>query len=83
MYKSQDHVLNVYPILLKDNLFFIIMNEAQYETLKKFGSDCICVDATHETNNYDFKLTTVFVLDEMGQGFPCAFLLSNRMMQVH
>ena len=55
------------------------MNEAQCEMLKKFGSDCICVDETHGTNNYDFKLTTMLVLDEMRQGFPaCAFLVSNR-----
>ena len=47
--------------------------------LRKFGSDCICVYETHKTNNYDFKLTTVLVLDEMRQGFPaCAFLVSNR-----
>ena len=71
-------MLNEYLVLLKEDFFFIIMNEAQCETLKKFGSDCICVDKTHGINNYDFKLTTVLVLVEMKQRFPCAFILSNR-----
>ena len=50
LYKPQDHALNEYPVLLKDDFFLIIMNEAQCEMLKKFGSDCICVHETHGTN---------------------------------
>ncbi|XP_068086255.1 uncharacterized protein [Anabrus simplex] len=54
------------------------MNSAQREILKKYGSDCICVDGTHGMNSYGFELTTLLVLDDMRQGFPCGFLISNR-----
>jgi len=36
-----------------------------------FGPALVCVDATHGTNHYDFKLVTVIVLDELG-GVPVA-----------
>ncbi|KAH1022031.1 hypothetical protein HUJ04_011500 [Dendroctonus ponderosae] len=35
------------------------------------------MDATHGTNPYDFKLITILVLDDFGEGFPVAFLFSN------
>ncbi|XP_049946597.1 uncharacterized protein LOC126440333 [Schistocerca serialis cubense] len=54
------------------------MNNAQCEILKKYGSDSICIDGTHGTNGYRFELITLLVLDDMRQGFPCAFLISNR-----
>jgi hypothetical protein len=30
------------------------------------------------TYNYDFELTTIMVIDEFGQGFPVAFMFSNK-----
>ena len=54
------------------------MNSAQSEILKKYGSDCVCIDGTHGLNSYGFELITLLVLDDMRQGFPCAFLISNR-----
>ena len=29
-------------------------------------------------NAYDFECNTLVTLDEMREGFPCAFLISNR-----
>jgi hypothetical protein len=54
------------------------MNDAQLETLKKYGSDCICIDSTRGLNAYNFELTTLMVLDELRQCFPCLFAFSNR-----
>ncbi|XP_072384456.1 uncharacterized protein [Diabrotica undecimpunctata] len=54
------------------------MTDAQAEIMCKYGSDCVCVDGTHGTNGYGFELNTVLVLDNLRQGFPCAFLISNR-----
>lgn len=62
----------------KDDFGLAIMTAAQSEILLKYGSDCICVDSTHGMNAYGFQLTTVMVLDDMRQGFPCAFFLCNR-----
>ena len=36
------------------------------------------MDGTHGTNIYDFKLLTVLVIDEYGEGIPVAWLLANR-----
>lgn len=54
------------------------MTDAQMDMLKKYGSDCVCLDGTHGLNSYDFELNTLLVLDELREGFPCAFLISNR-----
>lgn len=54
------------------------MNNAQEELLKKFGPDTLCIDGTHGLNQYDFQLITLMVIDDFHQGFPCAFLISNR-----
>jgi hypothetical protein len=37
-----------------------------------------CLDATHGTNHYDFKLVTVIFLDDHGEGIPCAWCISNK-----
>lgn len=46
--------------------------------LKQFGSEKICIDSTHGTNEYDLHLTTIVVVDEFGNGFPCAFCISRK-----
>ena len=45
------------------------------QTMKAFGDK---LDATHGTNHYDFKLVTVLVLDDFGEGIPVGWLLSNK-----
>ena len=42
----------------------------------------ICTDSTHGTNSYDFHLSTIMVLDSHRQGFPMAFLYSNKQTEV-
>ena len=46
--------------------------------MQKFSKDSICCDTTHGTTGYDFKLTTLIVIDEFREGVPVAFCLSNR-----
>ncbi|XP_047000844.1 uncharacterized protein LOC124616568 [Schistocerca americana] len=77
-YKPQDVVLDSYPQLKRSDFALIIMNNAQGEILKKYGNDCVCVDGTHGLNGYNFELITLLVLDDLRQGFPCAFLISDR-----
>lgn len=77
-YKPQGEVNESYPNLKTDDFVLIIINEAQAEIMRKFGNDCICIDSTHGLNNYSFELTTLLVLDDMRQGFPCAFMISSR-----
>ena len=52
---------------------------AQRKFMLQFGNGCmVSVDSTHGTNQYDFKLVTVMVVDDLGEGIPVAFIISNR-----
>ena len=44
------------------------MTKEQEVMLKKNASKIVCLDSTHETNQYKFKLVTVLVPDEFGKG---------------
>ncbi len=55
-----------------------IQTKFQCEMMKVFGEKLICMDATHGTNHYDFKLVTVLVLDDFGEGIPVGWLVSNK-----
>lgn len=77
-YKPQGVALEDHPQLRMEDFVLIIMTPAQLEMLKKYGSDCICLDGTHGLNSYNFELHTLLVIDDIREGFPCAFLFSNR-----
>uniref|UniRef100_A0A6P7GNR7 Uncharacterized protein LOC114344641 n=1 Tax=Diabrotica virgifera virgifera TaxID=50390 RepID=A0A6P7GNR7_DIAVI len=77
-YKPQGAILDEEPQLKANDFVLIIMTPAQKEFLLKFGSDVICMDGTHGLNSYNFELTTLLVLDNLREGFPCSFLISNR-----
>ncbi|GFX07402.1 uncharacterized protein TNCV_504601 [Trichonephila clavipes] len=76
-YKPQGVTSAMHPELKSDDFVLIIMNDAQCEMLKKYVSH-ICIDGTHGTNGYDFELITLLILDDIRQGFPCSFFISNR-----
>lgn len=77
-YKPQGETSPSYPHLKDEDFLLVIMNEAQGEIKKKYGNDCICIDGTHGLNNYGFELITLLTIDDLREGFPCAFLISNR-----
>lgn len=77
-YKPQGNTNEEWPVLKENDFLLIIMTDAQSEMLQKYGSDCICIDGTHGTNSYDFELFTLLVVDDIRQGFPCSFFISNR-----
>jgi hypothetical protein len=78
VYKPQGITSDEFPLLREDDFFLMFMTQAQMEIFKKYGCDVICIDGTHGLNNYNFQLFTILVLDECREGFPCAFLFSNR-----
>ena len=60
------------------------MDEGQCRMLKEYGGgerSVVCIDSTYGSKAYDFHLTTVMVLDGNRQGFPVAFLYSNRLTE--
>lgn len=77
-YKPQGTVLENHPNLKKDDFVLMLMKKAQEELLIKYGLDCVCSDGTHGLNNYNFELNTLLILDDIREGFPVAFLISNR-----
>ena len=77
-YKTQGSISNEFPQLKDDDFILILMNDSQREVLERFGKKCVCMDSTHGLNSYEFELTTLLVLDDLNQGFPCAFMFSNR-----
>ena len=59
-FKQSDDIDNV-----ADNDFLLcIQTEFQRDMCKKLGGNVVCIDSTHGTNNYDFKLVTILVVDE-------------------
>lgn len=77
LYKPKGVNMPQYPHFKNEDFMLGIMNEAQAEILKKYGSDCICLDSTFKTNVNTYEMTTLLVLDDLRQGFPCAFFFSN------
>ena len=56
--------------LAKNDFVLALQTPFQAYMLKTFGNDkVICIDSTHGTNAYDFALTTVIVVDELGEGY--------------
>lgn len=64
--------------LKKEDFALIILSEEQSLILEQFSSNCVCLDTIHGSKAYSSYMHTLFVLDEMSQAFPAAFLFSNR-----
>ncbi|XP_065217431.1 uncharacterized protein LOC135843459 isoform X2 [Planococcus citri] len=64
-----------------DDIILIFMSPTQKKMLQKH-SNIVCMDGTHGTNPYGLLLHTLLVLDYDGEGFPAAFVFSNRNDQV-
>lgn len=77
LYKKPATVLpKPFKCLDYDDFILILANDLQLAMLKQYGNDCICIDNAYE--NSQLKLTTLMVLDDDHQGFPCAFMLSSK-----
>jgi len=46
--------------------------------LQKFGNENICVDSTYGTTEYNRLLTSLVIVDEFGNGFPCCFCFTKK-----
>ena len=68
LYKRQHDTSSSYPSLPKESFVFAMQTEFQKDCYQQYATKILCVDATHGTNAYGFKLITVMVADEFGQG---------------
>ena len=64
--------------VMEPDFILCIQTNFQKDMILKFGNDTICMDSTHGTNMYDFKLVTIAVIDEYGEGIPVGWMISNR-----
>lgn len=61
-----------------DDFAIVIQTKLQAEMLCDCGNEkVVCVDATHGTNTYSFQLISILVIDELGEGFPAGWCISN------
>jgi len=77
-YKKEGIEDDQFPTLKKDDFALGSMNKNQERNLKRYGYKTICFDSTHGTNPNDFILHTLLVTDVDCEGYPVAFLLTNR-----
>ena len=56
-----------YPSLKDENFLLVLMTAFQANLFKKF-STFACVDSTHKTNEYGYKLISLLVVDEFRKG---------------
>lgn len=68
LYKRQHESNPAYPSLSKESFLLALQTEFQKQLYKEHANKVLCIDATHGTNAYLFKLITVMVADEYGEG---------------
>ena len=68
VYKRQGMVMPEYPTLGSDSFVLAIQTEFQMKMYREYSSKILCIDATHGTNAYRFKLITCIVVDQFNQG---------------
>jgi hypothetical protein len=71
IFKPQDSKDDSHPALQTDSFVLVIQTQFQMELYQKYASTILCIDSTHGTNQYRFKLISIVVPDEYGK---CKFL---------
>ena len=67
-YKPQGITKEAFPQLAKESFLLVIITTFQAEMFSKHSSRIVCIDSTHKTNPYGFKLVTIIVPDEFKNG---------------
>ena len=52
----------------EQEFFLVIQSQHQRQLYRHYASRIVCVDSTHGTNAYNYKLITMMVCDDWGQG---------------
>lgn len=68
LYKTQGVTNLQHPALAQESFLLVLMTEFQATLLNSFASQIVCLDSTHMTNQYRFKLLTLMVPDEYRNG---------------
>ena len=68
LYKQQNTDVQDYPTIQTSTFLLAIQTKFQQELYKAFSSTILCLDSTHGTNEYGFKLITLLVADDYHNG---------------
>ena len=68
VFKPQGEKHPKYPNISKEAFVLVIQTKFQLQLNKKHAPTIMCIDSTHGTNQYRFKLITMAVPDEHGKG---------------
>lgn len=68
LFKTHGSKDDSHPALQTDSFVLVIQTQFQMELYQKHASTILCIDSTHGTNQYRFKLISVVVPDEYGKG---------------
>lgn len=75
VYKPQGCLDPAFPELEENDFLLIYMTEAQKDILLKYSQDIVCIE---NTQCHDVNLYTLLTPDETRDGFPVAFMFTNR-----
>lgn len=78
VYKAQGCLNEQFSEFQENDFLLIYMTKVQNLVLTKHGKNTVCVDSTFGLNNYNFQMYTILTLDEAREGFPVAFMFTNR-----
>ena len=67
-YKPQGTIDPSLCQLPKESFMLAIQTEFQKELYEQYATTIVCIDSTHNTNSHRFKLITVLVPDDYGEG---------------
>ena len=68
IFKPQGIEDPTYPTLPAQSFLLAIQTQFQMELYRKHATTILCIDSTHGTNQYRFKLITCIVPDDHGKG---------------
>ena len=68
IFKPQGIQDPAYPTLQMESFVLVLQTKFQMELFRKHASTILCIDSTHGTNQYRFKLITCIVPDDHGKG---------------
>lgn len=68
IFKPQGRKDEAYGNLQEDCFVLVLQTEFQMELYRSYASKIMCIDSTHGTNQYRFKLISAIVPDDQGKG---------------
>ena len=69
LFKPQGEPDSQHPTLSIESFILIMQTEFQMQLYRKYAHKILCIDSTHCTNAYRFKLISCLVQDEFGSGW--------------